>query len=144
MYIFRRCMNNTYTAADTLFCFTKRNLTKTLLFSGLAAKVYCQSGFAPSTAGFHQTPSQTPHSERHPGLIESVWHPHRSSTLSSLTGEDWEMEARWQPGCSTVRCPFSESWNAAWRPVSATQCQPGRRKLAYNRNECHRVSLKPH
>lgn len=43
-----------------------------MLFSGLAAKVHCQSGFAPSTAGFHQTPPQTSHSKRQPEVTESV------------------------------------------------------------------------
>lgn len=36
-----------------------RRLINVTLFSGLAAKVYCQSGFASGAAGFHQTPSQT-------------------------------------------------------------------------------------
>lgn len=35
-----------------------------MLFTGLAAKIHCQSGFAPSTAGFYPTSAEASHSER--------------------------------------------------------------------------------
>lgn len=120
------------------------DLTEVTLLTGLAAKVHCQSGFAAGTAGIHQTPPQTPHSERNPGLMESVLHPHGSITLSSQGMTGW-----WRPGDSLAeRCPFSRSRNAVWRSSSAkklcraelaetsvsSQGQSGPGKLACNRN----------
>lgn len=37
-----------------------------MLFTGLAAKIHCQSGFAQSTAGFYPISAETSHSERLP------------------------------------------------------------------------------
>lgn len=37
-----------------------------MLFTGLAAKVHCQSGLAQSTAGFHPTSAEASHSEHLP------------------------------------------------------------------------------
>lgn len=42
------------------------NLTKTMLFTGLAAKIHCQSGLAQSTAGFYPTSAETSHIEHLP------------------------------------------------------------------------------
>lgn len=41
-----------------------------MLFTGLAAKIYCQSGFSPSTAGFYPTSAEASHSERMPEVTE--------------------------------------------------------------------------
>lgn len=62
-----------------------------MLFSGLAAKVHCQSGFAPRTAGFHQTPPQTSHSKRHPEVTESV----RDITSAAAPCQSQGRPGRW-------------------------------------------------
>lgn len=49
-----------------------RALTEMVLFSGLAAEVHYQSGFASCPAGFHQTPPHTSHSKQHLEVTVSV------------------------------------------------------------------------
>lgn len=88
-----------------------------MLFSGLAAKVHCQSGFAPRTAGFHQTPPQTSHSKRHPEVTESVRDITSAAAHCQSQGKAWEMGGH--SGCPTECCNFSESRKAAWRRRSA-------------------------
>lgn len=59
------------TADSNLFDWQmQNNLTKTMLFTGLAAEIHCQSGFAPSTAGFYPPSAATPHSWRLPEVTE--------------------------------------------------------------------------
>lgn len=56
-------------ASSQSVCHLQR-LTLMVLFSGLAAEVHYQSGFAPSPAGFHQTPPHTSHSKHHLEVTE--------------------------------------------------------------------------
>ncbi|TNN03474.1 hypothetical protein fugu_000503 [Takifugu bimaculatus] len=55
---FVRCRKNSLYMASKYGC------------EGLAAKIHCQSGFAPSTAGFYPTSAEASHSERMPEVTE--------------------------------------------------------------------------
>lgn len=57
---------NCFLQAPAWACLIGRFLTKTTLFTGLAAKIHCQSGLAQSTAGFYPTSAETSHSEHLP------------------------------------------------------------------------------
>ncbi|TNN83800.1 Steroidogenic acute regulatory protein, mitochondrial [Liparis tanakae] len=75
-------------------------------FSGLAAKVHCQSGFTPSTAGLHQTPPQTSHSDRHPGLMEPLMQQHPVITQRTGPGDGSTVTDR----LLGTRRPFQRKW----------------------------------
>lgn len=74
------CRSQAKAAGSSLSLFDwqiHNNLTKTMLFTGLAAKIHCQSGFATSTAGFYRTSAETSHSEHMPEVTES-WYSQRN------------------------------------------------------------------
>lgn len=57
-----------------------------MLFKGLAAKIHCQSGFAPSTAGFYPTSAETSHSECLQEVTELLTRQQRTVTHRGILG----------------------------------------------------------
>lgn len=86
-----------------------RHLINVTLFSGLAAKVYCQSGFASGAAGFHQTPPQT----SQPWLTQSLGLCDTHTTVPPCHCSQKKMGGQWMPGYSAKWYSFKEIGNAA-------------------------------
>lgn len=66
-----------------------------MLFTGLATKIHCQSGFAPSTAGFYPTSAEASHSERMPEVTERA--PKAPVTRRGIVGSQtrrWKRSGR--------------------------------------------------
>lgn len=122
-----------------------RALTEMVLFLGLAAEVHYQSGFAPSPAGFHQTPPHTSHSNHQLEVTGSA----HDTNAAAAPCQSWGKPGRCgsvQLFCTTSCCNFSRCsclerrlGSSAGAVQSAGQ-PASQRKLAYNRNSCHRAT----
>lgn len=61
-----------------------------MLFTGLAAKIHRQSGFAPSTAGFYPTSAETSNSECLQEVTELLTRQQRTVTHRGILGNHKE------------------------------------------------------
>lgn len=111
----------------------------------MASKIYCQSGSASSAAGFHQTPSQTPHSGSHPELTEPLCYSTSTSQQLAVNhrgslGDEVTALAQTKAVIITSRSSPEETLGECGRQAKPAYWE----ESALNRNSLHRVQLKPH